>query len=204
MGAEVIVRGFGYDAAAVYAHELEADGSVYVSAYDDDDIIAGNGGDLAQEILEDVPDLARVVAPIGGGGMIAGLAEVLCPRGVEVVGAQPRANCAMYESVQLGRALVEYGGGATVAEGCEGAVAERTYSIVARHRLDIVLVEEEAIERAVAETYRHAGQVIECSAAVAVAAVMDLPARDGATVVLVSGGNIDDQRLDEILGRYGR
>ena len=60
----------------------------------------------------------------------------------------------------------------------------------------------ELIERAVADTYRYAGQVIECSAAVAVAAVRGLPARDGATVVVVSGGNIDDQRLDEILARY--
>ena len=69
-------------------------------------------------------------------------------------------------------------------------------------QLELVLVDEEAIERAVADSYRYAGQVIECSAAVAVAAVRELPERDGATIVIVSGGNIDDERLDEILGRH--
>jgi len=157
------------------------------------------------ELLEQVPDLRRVIAPVGGGGMISGLALALAPRGIEVVGAQPRANCAMFESLRLGRALTSYDGGHTVAEGCEGAVAARTYRIVREHAVTMVLVAEEAIERAVADAYRRLGQIVECSGAVGLAAVASgavAPAASGTTAVIVSGGNIDDSTLDDILVRH--
>ena len=102
----------------------------FVSPFDDEEIIAGNGGDLAEEIYAQAPDLKRVVCPVGGGGLIGGIARTLQPRGVSVIGVEPEVNCAMYESLQRGVALTEYDGGDTLAEGCEGAVCERTFELV--------------------------------------------------------------------------
>ncbi len=203
LGAEVIVAGEVYDEAEARAVELAAErGAVFVSPYDDDLIVEGNGGGVADELIAQVSDLARVVVAVGGGGLIGGLAARLAPRGVEVLGAQPETNCAMHESLRLGRALTEYTGGETLAEGCEGAVSERTYQLVREHVTDIALVSEAAIRRAVRWCYADAAQIVECSAAVGVAALLEgavTPAAHGTTVVVVTGGNIEPAVLDGIL-----
>jgi threonine dehydratase len=159
----------------------------------------GNGGTLAEEILAQAPDVETVACPVGGGGMISGMAEVLAPRGVKLVGVQPAANCAMTESLRLGRALTEYEGRPTLAEGCEGAVAQSTFDACRRHGVAMVLVDEDAIRAAIAFAYRELGQVIEPSAAVAVAGLRGghIPTRG--LVVVVSGGNIEPALLDDIL-----
>jgi len=207
LGAEVIVRGSGYDDAEVAARALaERDGSVFVSPFDDEVVIEGNGGSLADELREQVTDLRRVVCPVGGGGLIGGLARRLAPHGVSVFGAQPENNCAMHDSLAEGRALTVYEGKPTLAEGCEGAVSERTYALAAEFVDGIGLVSEAAIRRAVAYLYRVGGVVAECSAAVAMAAVLEgavRPAPQGTTVVVVTGGNIDSDLLDEILRSEG-
>jgi threonine dehydratase len=202
-GARVIVDGATYDDAEASARRLASDtGAVFVSPFDDDDVIAGNGGDLADELARQVPDLRRVVCTVGGGGLIGGLGRALSPRGVTVIGAQPFANCAMFESLAAGRAFTTYTGGATIAEGCEGAVCERTFALARDHVDHIVRVDEAAIRRAVAFCYRTAGVVAECTAAVAVAALLEgevRPADDGTTAVVITGGNIDAALLDSIL-----
>jgi threonine dehydratase len=203
LGADLRVEGQDYDASEVIARQLAKDsGATFVSAFDDDEVLAGNGGSLGAEIRRQCPEVARVVVPVGGGGLIAGMANELVPKGVEVVGAQPINNCAMRDSLAVGHALCEYEKESTVAEGCEGAVCERTYAIVARHGLDIGTTSEEAILDAVAFLYRECGVVAETSAAVPVAAVREKEislADSGATVIVISGGNIDQDALDEIL-----
>jgi threonine dehydratase len=195
LGAEVCVVGADYQAAEDAARgRAEASGAVFVSPFDDPTIMRGNGGLLAEEILAQAPGARRILCPVGGGGLVSGILEAAGD--VEVVGAQPQANCAMQESLALGRALVRYDGGPTLAEGCEGGVAESTYRICRAHALAIRLVSEEAIRAAVARAYR-AGLVVEPSAAVALAAAEADPAPG--TVVVVTGGNIDADRLDEIL-----
>ncbi|HEU5057397.1 MAG TPA: pyridoxal-phosphate dependent enzyme, partial [Kofleriaceae bacterium] len=157
-GARIYQRGATYDQAEAAAREMAHQRKVrFVSAFDDEHVIEGNGSDLAREILEQAPAVARVVAPVGGGGLIGGLARVLAPRGVEVIGVQPEVNCAMYESLRGGRALTTYQGRPTLAEGCEGAVAELTFDLARRHVREIALVSEAAIRRAVAWLYRVAG-----------------------------------------------
>jgi threonine dehydratase len=203
LGAEVSVEGAGYDEAEAAARRRARDrGAVFVSAYDDEHVIRGNGDELAAELARQLPDLAAVIAPVGGGGLIGGLARTLAPRGVRVIGVQPRVNCAMAESLAGGAALTVYAGGETVAEGCEGAVAERTYGL-ARDFVDrIELVSEDAIRCAVAFAYRGAGAVIECSAAVALAGMLEgaiAPAPNGTTCVVLTGSNIEPALLDEIL-----
>ena len=200
-GAIVVAEAEHYDDAEARARKLAAERGVpFVSPFDDEDVIAGNGDGLAAEIVAQRPDVAQVVCPAGGGGLLSGLARSLAPRGVRVVGAQPEKNCAMFESLRLGRALTVYEGEPTLAEGCEGAVAERTYAIVRDAGARVVTVTEAQIRAAVAFAYRALGQTIEASAAVPIAAL-----RAGAveatvpTVLVLTGGNIDAALLDQLL-----
>ncbi len=199
LGAQVHVGGASYDAAEETARRrAEESGALFVSPFDDDLVIQGNGGTLGAEILADLPGVAQVVCPIGGGGLASGLARA----GLQVAGVQPRANCAMHESLRLGRALTVYDGEPTLAEGCEGAVAERTFAVCRDRGVTIALVSEEAIRAAMAFAYRTLGQAIEPSAAVALAGVRAraVDARSD-TVVVISGGNVEPDLLSDVLGR---
>jgi threonine dehydratase len=203
LGADVIVQGAGYQEAEDYAKKrCRAEDSVYVSAFDDPWIMLGNGGAVAEEILAAQPGTKRIVCPVGGGGMIAGIADVVSSLGVSVVGVQPSGNCAMHQSLMLGWALTRYDGDPTIAEGCEGGVAESTFAICKERGVTTTVVDEDAIRRAVARMYR-LGFIIEPSAAVALAAIFEdtLEPCPG-TIVVVSGGNVDASRLDEIIGLY--
>jgi threonine dehydratase len=200
LGATVLVGGPSYDdAEALARRRAAARGAVFISAFDDPLIIRGNGGLLGEEIAEQVPGLSQVVCPVGGGGLSGGLAAALCPRGVRIAGVQPEANCAMHDSLAQGRALTTYVGLPTLAEGCEGAVAESTYELCRGHGVTIALVSEAAIRRAMVQAY-HLGLVVEPSSAVALAGVLEgaVPAASG-TVVVVSGGNVEPDFLDEVL-----
>jgi threonine dehydratase len=206
LGARLVVQGEVYDEAeaAAVAHAV-AVGAVFVSPFDDELVIEGNGGSIADELIEQAPDLAMVVCPVGGGGLISGIARRLAPRGVRIVGVQPEANCAMHDSLVQGRALTRYRGRHTLAEGLEGAVAELTFSIVRQHVERIALVSEAAIRRAVAFGYRKLGQILEPSGAVALAGILEhavTKAPEGSTVVLLTGANIDPALLDEILAEH--
>jgi threonine dehydratase len=206
LGAHLVVEGALYDdaEAAARAHAA-ATGAVFVSPFDDELVIEGNGGTLADELLSQAPDLSMVVCPVGGGGLIGGLGRRLAPRGVRVVGVQPAANCAMHESLTQNRALVRYHGQPTLAEGCEGGVAERTYGLAREYVSEIVLVSEAAIRHAVAFAHRRLGQRLEPSGAVALAAFLQREiacAAAGATVCVLTGANIEPALLDEILAEH--
>lgn len=201
LGAEVIASAGDYAQAEREAIELaRSTGRTFASPFDDDDVIDGNGAWLAEELAGQLRELRRVIAPVGGGGLIAGLARALQPRGVQVIGVQPRANCALHESFAAGRALVDYEGGATVCEGLEGAVAERTWAIARRHVESIVLVDEDEVLRAIAFAYRVLGLLVEPSAAVVLAAVRAgrVMAEDD-TALVITGSNLDGEMLDRAL-----
>jgi threonine dehydratase len=203
-GATVDSQGDSYDQADAAARRIARErGARFVSPFDDEHVIEGNGSDLARELLAQAPDLARVVAPVGGGGLLGGLGRVLGPRGVEVIGVQTEVNCAMHDSMRRGAALVEYQGGATIAEGCDGAVAELTFDLVRRHVARIALVSEDDIRRAVAWLYREVGTIAEPTGAVAVAGLLTGAVEAAEkTVVVVSGGNIQPDLLDELVALY--
>src|SRR5262249_54557886 len=119
LGAQVEVVGANYDEAEAEARRRAAadPGLIFVSAFDEDYVIAGNGGLMAREVLAQLPDVDTVVAPVGGGGLAAGLGVELVPRGIRLLGVQPEANCAMKRSLEDGRAYTRYEGGPTLAEG---------------------------------------------------------------------------------------
>jgi threonine dehydratase len=203
LGATVEVAGPTYDAAEAEARRrAAADPTLtFVSAFDDDYVIAGNGGLLAREILAQLPDVDTVIAPVGGGGLAAGLGVELVPRGIRVLGVQPEANCAMKRSLEDGRAYTVYEGGPTLAEGLEGAVSERTFAMAKDYFPEISLVSEVAIRRAVVYAYRTLGLVLEASAAVAIAALLEeaIDISGRRVVVVLSGGNIEASLLDQLL-----
>jgi threonine dehydratase len=204
LGARVSVGGAGYDEAEAEARRVAAaTGRVFVSPFDDPLIMRGNGGTVAEEILAEAPEVTQVVCPVGGGGLISGLAEVLVPLGVAVIGVQPEGNCAMHASLALGRALVVYDGEPTLAEGCEGAISEATYAVCRRLGVSTALVGEDAIRRAMAAAYR-GGQVIEPTAAVGLAGVLEgVVPRSPRTVVVVTGGNVDPELLSRVIRECG-
>ena len=203
LGARVEVAGATYDEAEAAARQRAAAdrGLVFVSAFDDDHVIAGNGGLLAREILAQLPDVQSIVVPVGGGGLAGGIGVEVVPRGIKLLGASPEANCAMRRSLDEGRAYTTYEGGPTLAEGLEGAVSERTFAMARDYFPDIALVSELQIREAIVYAYRTLGIMCEASAAPALAALLDDASaiRGRRTVVLISGGNIEPDLLDQLL-----
>jgi threonine dehydratase len=203
LGARVEVGGATYDEAEAAARaRAEADpGLVFVSAFDDDHVIAGNGGLLAREILAQLPDVQSIVVPVGGGGLAGGIGVEVVPRGIKLLGASPEANCAMRRSLDDGRAYTTYAGGPTLAEGLEGAVSERTFSMARDYFPDIALASELQIREAIVYAYRTLGILCEASAAPALAVLLDDASaiRGRRTVVVITGGNIEPDLLDQLL-----
>jgi threonine dehydratase len=204
-GAHVVIVDGGYQEAEARAHAIAAERGVpFVSAYEDDDVIEGNGATLGRELLGQHARLERVIVPVGGGGLLHGLIDAL-PASVEIVGAQPETNCALHESLQIGRALVDYRGGATLCEGLEGGVGARNYEAARARRVRVALASEDEILAAIGFAWRALGVVIEASAAVAVAiARAGRASCDEATALVITGGNIDAALLDRAIARFDR
>jgi threonine dehydratase len=203
LGAKVEVAGATYDEAEAAARRRASDdpGLVFVSAFDDDHVIAGNGGLLAREILAQLPDVQAVVVPVGGGGLAGGIGVEVVPRGIKILGASPASNCAMRRSLEEGRAFTTYEGGRTLAEGLEGAVSERTFAMARDYFPDIALASEVQIREAIVYAYRTLGILCEASAAPALSVLLDdaSPIRGRRTVVVITGGNIEPDLLDQLL-----
>ena len=177
-------------------------GLVFVSAFDDDHVIAGNGGLLAREILAQLPDVQAIVVPVGGGGLAGGIGVEVVPRGIKLLGASPEANCAMRRSLDEGRAYTTYEGGPTLAEGLEGAVSERTFAMARDYFPDIALVSELADPRGDRLRVPHAGHHVRgVGGARAGRAARRRRARSAAAArsSSISGGNIEPDLLDQLL-----
>ncbi len=203
LGARIVLH--GADLAESYDHAVgiaESTGLTIVHPYDDPAIIAGQGT-AALEMLTDAPDLDVLVAPIGGGGLIGGMALMAAGMkpGIEIIGAE----AALYPAMKQALAGEEIRtGGTTIAEGIAvkrpGAI---TREIVREHVSDILLVDEAALENAVLMLLEIEKSVVEGAGAAALAAVLQNGDRfAGRNVgIVVSGGNIDSRVLSAILMR---
>ncbi len=202
-GAKVELHGDTLSDAAAFAHDLaQREGLTFVHPYDDPLVAAGQGT-VALELLEAAPDLDTLVVPIGGGGLIGGMAvaaKTLKPS-IRIVGVE----CAMYPSMKQALAGQTIScGGATIAEGiavkAPGAV---TLPLVRRYVDEIVEVGEQRLEEAVYRLATVQKLVAEGAGAAALAAVLDNPGRfAGRRVgIVVSGGNIDPRILAQVLMR---
>lgn len=204
-GAQVVLHGESYDDAAAEATRLQGEhGFTLVPAFDDDAVIAGQGS-IGLELLEQVPTLDAVVVPVGGGGLIAGIAlaiKELRPD-VKVYGVEAALVPSMKRALeQGGPVLVEPV--KSIADGIGARRAgERTFELVRRYVDEIALVSEEEIAEAILTLLEDEKTVAEGAGAVALAALLEdrLPVRGKRVVVLVSGGNIDVNILSRIIDR---
>jgi len=204
-GAEVVIDGDGYDEASAVARQLCDDRDlVFIHPFNDLDVIAGQGT-VALEMLEDAPDLEILPIPIGGGGLIAGMATAAkhVKSDIRVVGLEP----AMYPSFTARMRGVNAGvstGGATIAEGIAvKQVGDISYG-VARPLIDeVLLIEEPFFERAVALYCNVEKTVAEGAGAASLAALLAFPEkfRGKKAGLVLTGGNIDTRLLASVLTR---
>ena len=205
LGATLRAEGRDYDDAERMAHAFaKASGGLFISPYNDPDVIAG-AATIAFEMVEDNADLDTFVVPIGGGGLIGGVAAVAksVRPGCRVVGVEAAASCAFQTSVRAGR-LVEIVPGPTLADGLAGNPDPDTvtFGLIQRFVDEIVTVSEDDIERAIVQLAAAEHVVVEGAGAVGVAAVMAgrvAPRERGHTGIIVSGSNIDVERFAALL-----
>jgi threonine dehydratase len=200
LGAEVIFEGTTSIDRRIRA-EAEAGrrGLTMVPPFDHEWIIAGQGT-LGLELLEQLPNVSAIVVPIGGGGLIAGVAAAVKqsdPR-VRIVGVEPSGAAAMRASLDAGHP-VTLPRTASVADGLMAVrPGDLTFEHVRAFVDDVLMVEDERIVDAVVWTFTHAKIVAEPSGAASVAAVLNgLVEADGPVVAVVSGGNLAPERLAE-------
>jgi threonine dehydratase len=193
-----------YDEAERRAKEHAArGGAAYISPYNHPDVIAG-AGTIGLEILADWPDVEVIVVPIGGGGLISGIA--LAVRGlsaaVQVAGVEVAASCPFTRSLAAGR-IVAIDVGPTLADGLAGNLDPDTvtFGIVRREVGAIAVVGEDMLRRAIAGIVSRERLVAEGAGAVGVAAVLDgtLDVRGKRVAIVLSGGNIDQETLSGIV-----
>lgn len=205
LGATVeLVKGV-YDDAYVRAHEIcEETGKTMIHPFDDEDVIAGQGT-LGLEILNQLPDVDVVIVPVGGGGLIAGVAYVLKmlrPEvkvyGVQAAGAPSMVNALEHHHIEALKSVSTVSDG--IAVKCPG---ELTYSYVEKYVDKVVTVTDDEVACAILDLMEKQKLVAEGAGAVAVAAAMfnKVDIKGKKTVCLVSGGNIDVTILSRVINR---
>lgn len=205
-GAEIHFRGTTLSDAMVEAERLEEEnGYVMVHAFDDERVIAGQGT-IGLELLEQIPELTAVVVPIGGGGLISGMAIALKERrpDIRIFGVEAAVAASAMASRQAGKP-VKIETSETIADGIAvKRVGDRTFPIIERYVDDIVSVSETEIASAVHLLLENEKLLSEGAGAVPLAAILAgrLPlGPSDVTVMVLSGGNIDINLLERIVNR---
>jgi threonine dehydratase len=207
MGAHVVMGGQTVDDCLVSARaRAEEGGLAFVHPFDDPDVVAGQGT-LGLELLEDLPDLATVVIPVGGGGLASGVAIAVksARPDVRVIGVQVETVAAYPASLKAGRPIgVE--AALTIADGIAvKKPGELTLGLIDRWVDDIVVVPEDEVAEAMVLLMEKAKLVVEGAGAVGVAALLGgqvRPDPSGTTCVVLSGGNVDAGLLATIARRH--
>ena len=206
---ELVRHGTSYDEAEAYALALGDGGARFISPYNDPDVISGQGTIVA-ELLEQVPDVATVVTPVGGGGLASGIGLAASTTGagsgrrIRVVGVEAAQSPAFRTALDAGRP-VPITPGPTLADGLGGNLepGSVTFELVKRTVADVVTVTEDEIADAMRFLVREHGLIAEGSAAVGVAALLSERAApaEGATVLIITGRNIALSTLRGVLAR---
>jgi len=205
-GASVVLHGDGYEAAAERAHELEREeGRTYVHAFDDEMVMAGQGT-IGIEILEDCPDLDTVIVPIGGGGLISGIATAIEAErpDARVVGVQAAGAASVLPSLEAGE-VREIGDVETIADGiATKRVGEETLAVIQERVDEVVTVPDDDIAMAITHLLERSKTLVEGAGAVALAALLSgrFDYEDGEVIVpALCGGNIDLNTLTTVVMR---
>jgi threonine dehydratase len=176
---------------------VEETGATLIHSYNDERVIQGQGT-VALELLEDVPDLDLLLVPVGGGGLISGMAlasKALRPS-VTVIGCEPEQADDAFRSLREGRIIpVEHPN--TIADGLRTSLGEKTFAVIRSLVDQIVLVSEEAIVQAMRFLFERLKLVVEPSGAVPLAALLEeqVDVRGRRVGLVLSGGNVDLEKL---------
>lgn len=200
---QVHPAGADYDAAhsiaEAYAREQ---GALYISAYDDPVVIAGQAT-VGLEVLHDLPQADLLLVPVGGGGLIAGIAitaKAIKPA-VRILGVQPEASPSAYLSLRDGHAYETYPAGPTICDGLAGGFGRVPFEVAGDLIDEVLIVPEADIRHAVAWLLAHEQLVAEGSGAIAIAPLLSgqLDVEDQNVVAVITGRNLDTALLREIL-----
>ena len=206
MGAELVLVGPGSDERKVRAEQLAAEhGYLIVPPYDDEQIIAGQGT-IGLEILQDLPEVETVIVPVGGGGMISGVATAVksIKPSAHVIGAEPELAADAQASLRSGN-LVQLPAEDVCRTAADGlrtqSIGHLNFEHIRKYVDDIVTVSEAEIREAMRRLALNPKTIAEPSGAVAAAAFLfhahELP-RTSINVAVISGGNVAPEMLDEI------
>lgn len=210
LGAELVLCDeTEYDAVEARARAEADEGGLFVSPFDDPFVAAGNGSAAMLEVLEALPNVARVVVPVGGGGLLAGVSAALLAQAsnAECVGVESDVSDAMARSLRTDVALEALApGGPTLAEGLEGGICASTLHAAQAGLVRGEVVSEEDIAQAMVLLRGQLGRLVEGSGAATVAWARgsNSLAEDsaGPTVLWVTGGNVDAPRVDALAGGW--
>lgn len=202
-GADIVEHGRSFDDACARARELKAaEGSAFIPAFDDELIMAGQGT-IGLEIIIAMPDIDAVIVPVGGGGLISGIACAVKeskPR-IKVIGVQAGASASCLEALKAGRPFDAHTL-PTIADGIAvKKIGELTFPLIRKYVDDVVSVSEEAIAAAILRLMERKKLVVEGAGATGVGAAIEgkLPKGIKKAVFVLSGGNIDPTTLDRVI-----
>lgn len=203
-GGHVLRMGRDYDEAHALGMAYIAEhGLTYVDAYYDDPLIYAGQGTVALEILQQNPDIDTIVVPVGGGGLITGIAVAAksVKPGIRIVGVQTEACPAMVQSYADGVFYEEYPSGPSLCDALLGGIGRLSYEMAREYVDDLLTVTEPAIARAVSFMARQEKFIAEAASCTTIAAVQNFAERIGGrnVALVISGGNIDGDVLAKVL-----
>ncbi|MEB9856584.1 pyridoxal-phosphate dependent enzyme, partial [Bacillus cereus] len=207
-GSEVILYGDTFDDAKAKCEEIiKETGETYLHPYDDVEVMAGQGT-IGLDILDDMWDVDTVIVPIGGGGIISGIAVALKSfnPSINIIGVQADNVHGMKASYDAGRILEHYEA-PTIADGCAVKIpGNLTFEIVKDLVDDIVTVSEEELEVAMKDLLQRGKAVVEGAGALATAALLagkvDKYVQGKKVVAVISGGNVDLKRISTVCEHF--
>ena len=200
-GAEVILHGDVYDDAYAYACELaEKEGYTFVHPFNDIDVATGQGT-IAMEIVQELPTVDYILVPIGGGGLVSGvatLAKMLNPK-IKVIGVEPAEAASMKAALAAGE-VVQLESANTIADGpAVKAVGDKILPFVKENVDDVLLVEDDELIGAFLDMVENHKMIVENSGLLSVAALKQLDCKGKKVVCVLSGGNMDVITMSSIV-----
>jgi threonine dehydratase len=200
LGAKVVLKGANYDESAAYCKTMILEtGATYISSFEDYWVIAGQGT-IGCEILEEMPDTNVILVPVGGGGLISGIAlwaKTVNPN-MRIIGVQSTAAYTMYECFEA-KKIVEVPVPPTIADGLAGGISQMTLDLALKYVDKMVLAKEEELKKAILWVLKNERQVVEGAGIVGPAVILQGKIRfkpSEKVVVVISGGNIDMELLN--------